>query len=278
VRSHGWYDLGPFSYDRERVLLTTFVQSTPLTPAAAAAEITFRVRGGRLEASGDMEAPRLRAIARRVFSLDLDFADAHRSFAHEPVLSRALARRSPRMLRSATLFEDAVKMLFTTNCSWGATRGMVSRLIELAGADGRAFPSPEAVARLSSRTIEKRVRCGYRAGALRLFARRVASGKLDLSEWEDRSRSSSELRDAIVREHGFGPYAAEGLLRILGRHDFFALDSWTRQQYRRHYPGPAKSTDRAIARRYARFGEHRGLAMWLDLTRGWHAESPPDWP
>ena len=294
MRSHGWYNLAPFEYDRERGVLTTSVESTPLTPtlsslrgergsmggrATSAADIRFSVRGGKLEAQGDgVDASRLRALARRVFSLDLDFSGAESSFAHEPVLSRALATRSPRMLRSPTLFEDAVKMLFTTNCSWSATRGMVSRLIALAGAEGRAFPSPEAVARFSSRTIENRVRCGYRAGALRLFARRIATGKLDFSEWEDPDRPSSELREAIIRERGFGPYAAEGLLRILGRHDFFALDSWTRQQYRKLHPGPARSTDRAIARRYARFGAHKGLAMWLELTSYWHADSPSDSP
>jgi N-glycosylase/DNA lyase len=282
VRSHGWYDLAPFSYDRQRAVLATVVP-LPRTPAPSgrgektgkSAEITFRVRGDALEARGDgLEARRLRAIARRVFSLDLDLADAGRSFAHSPVLARALAERGGRMLRAPTLFEDAVKMLFTTNCSWGATRGMVSRLIALAGAGGRAFPTPEAVARLSTATLESRVRCGYRAGALRAFARRVASGKLDLAGWEDPRRPSEEVRAAIVAERGFGPYAAEGLLRILGRHDFFALDSWTRQQYRRLYPGPAGATDRAIARRYAKFGRHRGLALWLDLTAYWHEEPP----
>jgi N-glycosylase/DNA lyase len=274
VRSHGWYDLPPFDYDREAGLLTTVVDG-----GGRAAGIQLRIRGGKLEAkSGLLDAFRLRVAARRVFSLDLDLSHAERSFAHEPVLARALEKRGGRMLRSPTLFEDAVKILFTTNCSWGATRGMASRLIEVAGAEGRAFPSPEAVARLSTATIEKRVRCGYRAEALRLLAKRVASGKLDLSTWEDPGRPSQEVRDAIVAERGFGPYAAEGLLRILGRHDFYALDSWTRQQYRRLYPGRAASTDRAIARRYSRFGAHRGLALWLDMTRGWHQETPPDWP
>jgi len=274
VRSHGWYDLPPFSYDREKGVLTTSL-ATP----TAASEVTFRIRGGRLEARSDgLDASRLRALARRVFSLDLDLAGAERSFAHEPVLAAALGVRGGRLLRAPTLFEDAVKILFTTNCSWAATRGMVSRLIDLAGAEGRAFPAPDSVARFSTATIEKRVRCGYRAKALTLLARRVASGRLDLSTWEDPGRSSDEVREAIVHEHGFGPYAAEGLLRILGRHDFYALDSWTRQQYRRLYPGPRASTDRAIARRYSRFGPHRGLALWLDMTRGWHQEEPPDWP
>jgi N-glycosylase/DNA lyase len=301
VRSHGWYDLPPFEYDREVGVLKTVVPISPLTPTLSprrgergigglegarrgererwAAHVTFSVRSGKVEARAEgLEASELRAIARRVFSLDLDLADAEQSFAHEPVLARALSVRGGRMLRAPSLFEDAVKILFTTNCSWGATRGMVSRLIAFAGADGRAFPTPESVGKFSTATIEKRVRCGYRAGALSLFARRVASGKLDLSSWEDRERPSEELRETIVKERGFGPYAAEGLLRILGRHDFYALDSWTRQQYRRMYPGRPAATDRAIARRYRRFGPHRGLALWLDMTRGWHGTDPPTWP
>jgi 3-methyladenine DNA glycosylase/8-oxoguanine DNA glycosylase len=278
VRSHGWYDLPPFSYEREKGFLRTVVAASALAPALSrgerqkSAEITFRVRGRKLEARSDgLDTSELKAIARRVFSLDLDLDDAERSFAHEPAFARALADRGGRMLRAPTLFEDAVKMLFTTNCSWGATRGMVTRLIALAGAGSRAFPTPESVARLSTASIEKHVRCGYRAEALRLFSRRVASGKLDLADWESPERSSEELREMIVRERGFGPYAAEGLMRILGRHDFFALDSWTRQQYRKLYPGKAAATDRSIARRYARFGPHRGLALWLDMTSHWHA-------
>ncbi|HEY3173389.1 MAG TPA: Fe-S cluster assembly protein HesB [Thermoanaerobaculia bacterium] len=271
VRSHGWYDLPPFSYEREAGVLTTFVDVT----TGKAAEVTFRVRNGKLEARGDLDSRALRAMARRVFSLDLDFSGAQQSLSSAPELARALDRRGGRMLRTPTLFEDAVKMLFTTNCSWAATRGMVERLIALAGVGRRAFPSAESVAKLSTVTLATRVRCGYRAKALHLFAKRVASGQLDLAAWEDPNFSSQELREAIVAERGFGPYAAEGLMRILGRHDFFALDSWTRQQYRKLYPGPASSTDGAIARRYSRFGAHRGLALWLDMTSGWHPEEGP---
>jgi N-glycosylase/DNA lyase len=266
VRSHGWYDLPPFAYEREAGVLRTRVDSR-----GKAAGIHFEIRNGKLEArSSGLDSRALRAVTRRVFSFDLDFARAHESLAAAPELARALDRRGARMLRAPSLFEDAVKMLFTTNCSWAATRGMVVRLIALAGAGGQAFPTPDAVAKIPTATIASRVRCGYRAGALRLFAKRVATGKLDLASWEDPERSSEDLRDAIVAERGFGPYAAEGLLRILGRHDFFALDSWTRQQYRKHYPGPAKATDRSIYRRYGRFGAHRGLALWLDMTREWH--------
>ena len=89
---------------------------------------------------------------------------------------------------------------------------------------------------------------------------------------------SEALRAAILEEHGFGPYAAESILRILGRHDYLALDSWVRKKYRQLHPGRAKSTDGSIARRYSRFGNYRGLALWLDLTRDWHEGEEDVWP
>ena len=263
VRSHGWYDLPPFSYDRAAGTLATRVEGRPAV---------FRARGARLLAEGDgLSAARLRAAARRIFSLDAELSAFDAALSADPSLRRALRRGGGRMLRGADVFEDAVKMLLTTNCSWEATRGMVRRLIELASPDGLSFPGPDVVARFSPAVLRLRVRCGYRARSLSRFARRVASGRLDLPSWEDRSRPAAEIRDAILEEDGFGPYAAEGLLRILGRHDYLALDSWVRQKYRSLHPGSKKKTDASIARRYARHGDYRGLAMWLELTDEWHS-------
>ncbi|MFN2386963.1 MAG: DNA-3-methyladenine glycosylase [Thermoanaerobaculia bacterium] len=275
VRSHGWYDLPPFSYERNARLLTTVIaeRKRPV-------RLTFRPRGDRLEvtASAPLPPPIARRIARRVFSLDLNLAEAARGMEGDAALTRALRQGRGRMLRAPTLFEDAVKILFTTNCTWAATRGMVGRLIQVAGPGGESFPDAAAAARLTPRTLVSQVRCGYRAVALSRFARRVDSGRLDLSRWESGGLSSEELRREIVAEHGFGPYAAEGLLRILGRHDFYALDSWVRQQYRKVYPGPAAKTDVSIGRRYARYGPHRGLALWLEMTRHWHEGETEAWP
>jgi len=269
VRSHGWYDLPPFSYDRGTGTLATKVD---------AGEIVFRAREGSLEASGSGVArAELARIAKRVFSLDLDLSAFGASLEPGSPLSRGLERGGGRMLRAPGLFEDAVKMLLTTNCSWEATRGMVTRLVALAGREG-AFPGAEAVARLTPATLRSRVRCGYRAVALSRFARRVASGRLDLSAWERAATPAVDVRDAILAEHGFGPYAAEGLLRILGRHDFLAIDSWVRKKYRQLHRGPAKTVDRAIARRYAKYGAYRGLALWLELTKEWHEGAEAVWP
>jgi N-glycosylase/DNA lyase len=273
VRSHGWYDLPPFTYDRAAGTLETIVGT-----AGRAVRVRIVNASDELEVAGNLGRGALAALARRVLSLDLDLSGFAASVAGEETLARALARGGGRMLRAPTIFEDAVKVLFTTNCTWAATRGMVVRLIALAGAEGKAFPTAAEVARFSAARIERDVRCGYRAVSLARFARRVASGRLDLSLWEDRARPAAEIREEILEEHGFGPYAAEGILRILGRHDFLALDSWVRMKYRKLHPGPKKKTDASIARRYARYGEHRGLAMWLELTEDWHGGEESVWP
>jgi 3-methyladenine DNA glycosylase/8-oxoguanine DNA glycosylase len=262
VRSHGWYDLPPFAYDAALGELRTAMPGRRT--------IVFRVRGENLAVQGEgFGRPELRSIARRVFSLDLDFSAFDAALGGEPALRRALRRGGGRMLRAPTLFEDAVKMLLTTNCSWEATRGMVERLIALAGEES-FFPSPAALASIPPSALRQHVRCGYRAVSLARFSRSVASGHLDLSDWECARAPAETVRQAILREHGFGPYAAEGLLRILGRHEYLALDSWVRKQYRRLHPGPARTVDRSIARRYARFGSHQGLALWLEMTAPWH--------
>jgi N-glycosylase/DNA lyase len=255
------------------------ILSTIVAASGRVAPVSFRLVKEKLEISGDgLDARRLSAIAVRVFSLDVDLTSIASSLSGEPHLARALARGGGRLLRAPTFFEDAVKVLFTTNCSWEATRGMVNRLIAEAGPRGQAFPPPSAVAAMSVARLRSRVRCGYRAEALARFARRVASGRLDLDRWARKDVPSESLRDAILAEHGFGPYAAESILRVLGRHDYLALDSWVRKKYRQLYPGRAKSTDGSIARRYARFGACRGLALWLDMTRDWHEAKEQLWP
>ena len=272
VRSHGWYDLPPFVWDAGRRELTVRAAF-----GASPAVVRFRETDGAIaaESSETAPGPALGALASRIFSLSVDLRPFHALAADDPALSWASAHGAGRFLRAPSLWEDAVKMLLTTNCSWAATRGMVVRAIERFGVDG-VFPTPEAIARRREATLSAAIRSGYRTRPLLAFARAVAAGRVDLAEWEDPRRESAEIRERIVALPGFGPYAAEGLLRLIGRHDFFAIDSWTRAKFRELHPGRG-AVERAIARRYARYGEFRGLAFWLDLTRDWHENAEKPW-
>ena len=127
------------------------------------------------------------------------------------------------------------------------------------------------------RFYRETVRAGYRAPFLRALAEAVASGRLEIESWLRSPLSTDELARAIRALPGFGPYASEHLLKLLGRYEHLALDSWMRGKLarlrgRRQPPG-----DATIERWYRRYGRWAGLALWLDLTADWH-EGAPTWP
>jgi 3-methyladenine DNA glycosylase/8-oxoguanine DNA glycosylase len=58
-------------------------------------------------------------------------------------------------------------------------------------------------------------------------------------------------------------------LKLIGRYDCLALDSWVRAKFARTRNGSRPPTDAKIARYYSRFQSWRGLALWCDMTRDW---------
>jgi len=295
VRSHGFYDLAPWVWDEARGALSRpLVLSTGRVAvaevAAAEHDLAFRaIAVGRL---GAAEAAEARAQIATCLALDEDlgpFRERAAALEREraagradlPDLRWALARGAGRLLRSPTVFEDAVKTLCTTNCSWALTRLMVERLCASLGAEGprgeRAFPSAARMAAEPERFYRETIRAGYRAPFLLALARDEADGTIDL----EGLRHSDVPTDALVRTlrqvRGFGPYAAEHLLRLLGRHDHLALDSWTRAKLARLRGKRRMPSDRTLLRWYAPYGRWAGLAMWLEVTGDWHGDRPT-WP
>jgi N-glycosylase/DNA lyase len=296
VRSHGWYDLAPWRWDPERRVLGRPIALTG--GGAVHAEVaegkrglTFRALAEGRPSPGDARAARaairaclaldedLEPFRRRAAALEVERAAGRRRDL--PDLRWALRRGAGRLLRSPTVFEDAVKTLCTTNCSWALTRLMVSRLCERLGVPaplgGRTFPSPAAMAAAPESFYREEIRAGYRAPFLAALARDVANGAVDL----EALRASAEPTDALARRlralRGFGPYAAEHLLRLLGRHDHLALDSWNRAKLARLRARRRPPSDGALRRWYAPYGEWAGLAMWLEVTADWHGGAPT-WP
>jgi hypothetical protein len=80
---------------------------------------------------------------------------------------------------------------------------------------------------------------------------------------------TKELMNEIKSVKGAGNYAAENVLKLVGRYDGLALDSWTRAQFARARNNGRVASDKKIARFYSRFDSWRGLALWCDLTRHW---------
>ena len=133
----------------------------------------------------------------------------------------------------------------------------------------RAFPTPEAMADVPESFYRDVVRAGYRANYFKELAERVASGELDVEGWMTSELPTAELKREMKRVKGVGEYAADNLLKLLGRYDCLALDSWVRATFSRLHHKGRTADDRKIAHHYARFREWRGLALWCDLTRDW---------
>ncbi len=272
ARSHGWYDLVPFAWDGARL-------TTALHAAGAVHDVAIVEADGALAVDAHPGAPGLDAIGASMLRLDEDLAPLYALTDADARLGYARAHGVGRLLRAPTAFEDVVKMLLTTNCTWSLTRIMVGRLVEKLGepapSGARAFPTAAAMARKTARFYRDVVRTGYRAPHVSAIARAVARGTLDVEAFRDPARDDAALRQALLALPGIGPYAADNLLRLCGHYGYLGLDSWCRGKLKRLYPR-LRDVDAFAARRYRPFGRFAGLAMWLDLTRDWHEEHTKD--
>jgi N-glycosylase/DNA lyase len=217
--------------------------------------------------------------AARVLHLDHDLSAFYAIAAEDPQLSWA-ATGAGRMLRSPTVFEDVVKTLCTTNCSWGLTVTMVNALVTNLGdapAGERdplrsAFPTAEAMAAQDERFYRDVVRSGYRAPRFIELAELQATGAIDLEALGAASReeiSDEEVERRLLALPGIGPYAAAHVMMTIGRNSKLILDSWTRPKYRRVTNARRQPTDAQIISRFRRYGPEAGLAFWLVVTQDW---------
>jgi N-glycosylase/DNA lyase len=282
LNSHGFSELAPAALDE----------------AARTLSLTVRVPGGRprririgpgrgASARVDVLGPRAGARAERaalegaahVLRLDQDLSAFYALVVEDPDLAWAAAGAG-RMLRSPTVFEDVVKTICTTNCSWGATVRMVNALVSAlgepaAGGTGpltNAFPTPAAMASMPETFYREVVRAGYRGAYLLELARRVAAGEVDLEGLavaDPRDVTDDDVEHALLELPGIGPYAAAHVMMTLGRNSRLILDSWTRPKYARLLGRTRPVADAAIVRRFRRYGSDAGLAFWLFLTRDW---------
>jgi N-glycosylase/DNA lyase len=274
IVSHGWYGLQPFRIDQNRWALSRVLDlknGSPVTVAMRATRRAVHVSISRKVAK--RFAYQIVKDVRHMLRLDDNLGDFYRVVADDPEFDWIRTQGAGRLLRSPTVFEDLVKMICTTNCSWALTQKMVTGLVENLGRESddgqRAFPTPEAMALMPLKFYADEVRAGYRAPYLKQLADRVASRELNVAAWLNSSLPTDELMKEMRSVKGVGPYAAENLLKLIGRYDGLALDSWTRAKFFTVRNNGRKASDKKIARFYSRFGAWRGLALWCDMTRDW---------
>ena len=268
VRSHGWYLLAPFRWDAGSRTLhrTELLGDHAIDLRIASARGALEVESGRSLAKHEAE---LAKKLTRMFQLYLDASEfaalALASASHAWVAKTGFGR----LLCGSTRFEDAVKIIATTNTTWLQTMRMTGFLVERCGAPARsgtrAFPSPAAIASVTVADLQADCRLGYRAKTIHALASGVAEGSIDIDALSDPSLPAAEQLARYRTLPGIGPYGAAHLMAMDGRHDFIAVDTEFRRFVRERYHRGRAVADTTLLRRYRRWGRWQYLAYWAEL-------------
>jgi N-glycosylase/DNA lyase len=283
VYSHGWCSLQPFEVvkDRERLRRVFHLSNGGLVtadvyPASSTRLAIETVRAGRLTAAGKRE---LVSSARSCLRLDEDFSGFYASTQKHPRFRWVARTSAGRMLRSPTVFEDVVKMICTTNCSWALTTIMVNNLCrklgKRVGEQLYSFPQPGAIAECTEKFLRKEISAGYRAPYLLELSKRILANEVDPESWRMNPSPTGELFNEIRSLKGVGPYAAGNILKLLGRYDYLGIDSWCRKKFSDIHKNGRATTDRVIEKFYSPFGTWKGLFFWMDVTKDWYKKKYP---
>ncbi len=136
VYSHGWCALEPFRVDTTQEILERVCTLSDGTRFLVTIRGATTGAGIRFTASPRVSRAHMAEIGRQVramFRLDEDLTSFYRH-ASRYAQYRWIPRLGVgRLLRAPTVFEDVVKMLCTTNCSWELTTAMVTNLTNTLG-------------------------------------------------------------------------------------------------------------------------------------------------
>src|SRR5690606_25022501 len=153
LKGHGWIALSPHQFDEaserwQTVLrLGSKIVDATVTPKFGA---TARCDALRVELTATSklttaEVQKARQQLRHMMRLDEDLTEFYARCEADPKRHWVAKRGGGRLLRSATMFEDLMKLLFTTNTTWTSTELMTRNLVAAIGSKApsglRAFPT-----------------------------------------------------------------------------------------------------------------------------------------
>ena len=278
VNSHGWYGLAPFSVNEQFTELRCVISLNRRKHALVRirennSQVLISIENGIRVTRTEKE--RIKNTVRSMLRIDEPLDRFYALCRKEPHLRWVPKLKAGRLLRSQTMFEDVVKMLFTTNCSWALTKIQTTNLVQKLGtkvSDGTySFPPPELIAAKSERWLRKELSCGYRAPYLLELCRNIANNRLEIESLRHSELSTDDLYRKLRSIKGIGHYAAGNLLKLLGRYDHLGIDSWVRTRFSElHRKNRPVTNDSIIEKHYDQYGEWRGLVCVMEVTSDWH--------
>ena len=198
------------------------------------------------------------SLWRQYLDLDRDYDEIRRTVTGiEPRLNDSAQYASGVHILAQEPWEALCSFVISQNNNIPRIRGIISRLCLHYGepavngafaadpAEGHAFPTPQALARVPEETF-RQFGCGYRAGYLTDVSRRVAEGEIDFDYIK--KAPINEARKRLLSLKGVGPKVAEcALLYGFGRLECFPVDVWIRRALETEFTGGTALTESRYA-------------------------------
>ncbi len=290
VLSHGWHECAPMSWseggscfqlierDRDRVFRVCVTEASTRSRAKKTLDVSVDtdVRNGTL-----IEDDVLDGIVTRLrftLGLDLDLSEFYVMCDGDDVLSVVPSIGAGRMIRSASMTENILKALCSTNVNWTQAVKMINRMCQLGPnlthfRNMSAWPTPREILKGGKKYLSDVCRLGYRCDSVLKFCDDVASKRFDPDSLKtlanDPDVSSEDLVKMFREIDGIGPTSANYLIGFLGRHDRLAIDSATYAHVAKFHTRGKKPTAKKIERIYAKYGKWKNKACWLENWLTW---------
>jgi 3-methyladenine DNA glycosylase/8-oxoguanine DNA glycosylase len=275
--THGWQNLAPFFYsDKKELSFAVSIDNNSMDVSIIQDDDT-KVKAtithfGKLRSSSKVD---LIKHIERVLDLKTDLTGlSNQAKKAGKIYFKLIQMGAGRLLRSPTIWEDAAKTLFTTNCSWNLTRKMCEFLCSSKFSsptpNGKyPFPHFHKIRNYSEDEIKSLVPVGYRAKYFLSLAERFTAED-DLKNIDKRNLSHNQAFKMAKSLYGFGNYASAHLLIMSGYYNFIPVDTVVTSFVMRNYR--TKNCSDFIKRHYDLWGDYKWWGIKFDkmlLRQNW---------
>lgn len=288
VLSHGWHECAPMNWS-EGGRCFQIIECNGVRPhrvsvvengrGPRARHLAVRVDGADLDNGG---LGRTRDCLRVTLGLDRDLSEFYELCAQHPRLKAIPRIGGGRLIRSASMTENIIKALCSTNVNWTQAVKMINRIAQLGPhvphfRNLTAWPGPREILRAGDKYLNEVCRLGYRTESILAFCRSVCDGRFDPESLDamasDAAVGSDDLLARLRSIHGIGPSSAHSLLGFLGRHDRLSIDSATVAHVAQLHTKGRRPTNKQIERVYAPYGRWKNLVYWCENWLTWATAS-----
>jgi len=212
-------------------------------------------------------------------SLQLDLAEFNRRFGDDPQLGSVIDKwRGMRPANYSSLYEYLIIAIVLQNATVRRSVNMMQALFENYGTllcyddkERYCFWEPEIVDRVTEQEL-RQLKVGYRAKSIERVTGAFVRQEID--EFELRSKSREEQREALIGLYGIGPASVGYILGDVFHHldELNHISPWEQKIYSKLFfdaePDEPVPVDRLMGVFNERFGGYRMLAVhyfWEDL-------------